>query len=247
MLGYQQKGNFMLFKKKKKGPVVPTLNADQFCCVVEEKAENASPKYNVISNADHYTLLYRNGRFEGMPAPYGGNIFPFSVDPTHKGSKGEMKEYQTVKIVVIAKDFELRVHWGTVTPFVIHDIKSNTPYNVGAHGVFYVNINATDAARSADRFYSKCLSHRNANLFDTEALRDFLRDAFIMEIGAAIERYVTDQNRPISDFKGLTPTEILAVSKELYPIMKDIFKQYGLTVAPSSERSILEGLKVDEI
>lgn len=237
----------MLFKKKKTGPVVPALNADQFCCVVEERAENVSPKYSIIANADHYTLLYRNGRFEGMPAPYGGSIYPFSVDPTRKGGKAEIKEYQSIKAVVIAKDFELKVHWGTVTPFVVHDNTTHRPYHVGAHGVFFVNINAADAARSADRFYSKCLSQRNAELFDSEALRDFLRDAFIMEIGAAIERYVTDQNRPITDFKGLTPTEILSVSKELYPIMKDIFKQYGLTVAPSSERSILEGLKVDDI
>lgn len=227
--------------------MIPVLDEEHFCTVVSETADNVSPAYCVIANADHYTLLYRNGAFEGMPAPFGGNIFPFAVDPTHKGSKGEIKRYQMVKLVVIQKDFELQVHWGTNAPFVIHDTANNQPFHVGARGVFYVNIDATDAAKSADRFYSKCLSARNAELFDTEALRDFLRSAFINEIGAAIERYIRDQNRPIADFKGLTPSEILAVSKELYPIMKDIFKQYGLTVAPSSERSILEGLKVDEI
>ncbi len=247
MLTIQQKGNDMLFKKKKEGPVVPTLSPEQFCCVIEEKSDDVSPKYCVMANANHYTLLYRNGTYEGMPQPYGGKIYPFSVDPTEKGSKRDLKEYQSAQVVCIVKDFELKVHWGTVTPFVIHDAAAHRPYHIGAHGVFYVNINAKNAGRSADRFYSKCLTNRNASLFDTEALRDFLRDTFIMEIGAAIERYITDQNRPIADFKGLTPSEILAVSKELYPTMKDIFDEYGLTVAPSSERSILEGLKVDEI
>jgi membrane protease subunit (stomatin/prohibitin family) len=183
----------------------------------------------------------------GTPTPNGGSIYPFSVNPIQRGARREKKLFNRAKVACISSAFNLKIFWGTKVPFTMADVDTNKAFKVGARGTFYVNIDPTDAARMADRFYSKCLSHRNANLFDTEALRDFLRDAFIMEIGAAIERYVTDQNRPISDFKGLTPTEILAVSKELYPIMKDIFKQYGLTVAPSSERSILEGLKVDEI
>ena len=83
----------MFFKKKKTGPVEIKLADDQFCCIVEEKAEDVSHKYCVLASSDNYNLLYRDGRFMGMPQPYGGSIYPFSQDPTKPGSKQQKKQY----------------------------------------------------------------------------------------------------------------------------------------------------------
>ncbi len=236
------------FKKKKKGPVEIKLNENQFCSVIEEKSEDCANTYCVIANSDTYNLLYRDGRFMGMPAPYGGAIYPFALDPTKQGSNGQKKQFRSAKVVCLSKDFNLKVYWGTETPFILEDRETRKAYEVGARGVFYVNIDPSDAARKADQFYSKCLTQRNAALFDAEALRDFLREAFIMHIGAKIQDYIEEKNRSISNYVGLMPSEILEISKELCPKMKDIFGSYGLSiVTEASSGAMLQGLVVNEV
>ena len=238
----------MLFKKKKTGTVEIKLNENQFCSVLEEKAADVSHKYCIIANSDNYNLLYRDGKFMGMPRPFGGAIYPFAIDPTKEGSKGQKKQFHSAKIVCLSKDFNLKVFWGTETPFVLEDVNTRQAYEVGARGVFYVNIDPADAARKADQFYSKCLTQRNAALFDTEALRDFLREAFIMQIGAKIQQYIEESGRSIANYVGLQPSEILKISEELCPKIQDIFSEYGLTiVTKASANSILQGLIVNEV
>ena len=238
----------MFFKKKKSGAVELKLNEDQFCAVLEEKAPDVTRKYCVIANADNYNLLYRDGRFLGMPKPFGGAIYPFSMDPTQEGSNGDKSKFHTAKIVCLSKDFNLKVYWGTETPFMMEDPITREAYRVGARGVFYVNIDPDDAARKADMFYSKCLTQRNAELFNTEALRDFLREAFIIQIGARIQKYIEKNGRTLSNYVGLQPSEILEISKELCPEVSDIFGSYGLTIVKqSSAGSILQGLMVEKV
>ena len=237
----------MLFKKKKKGSVEIKLNKDQFCRVLEERAEDCSHKYCIDTDADQYNLLYRNGQFLGMPTPFGGSIYPFSIDPTKPGSKGQKKKFNRAKIVCLSKDFNLKVAWGTRTPFIMADCETKQPYTVGASGVLYVNIDTNDAARSADRFYRKCLTQRDAELFNTEELRDFLSEAFVNRVGAKIQDYLETQNRPLSNLVGLQPSEFLKISEELFPKMKDIFADYGLTITDASSGSILGRLVVNPI
>ena len=238
----------MFFKKKKSGAVEIRLDENQFCSVVEEMSSEVTNKYCIIANSDNYNLLYRDGRFMGMPCPFGGAIYPFSIDPREQGTNGQKKQFRSAKVVCLSKDFNLKVFWGTETPFMLEDVHTHKPYEVGARGVFYVNIDPTDAARKADQFYSKCLSQRNAALFDTEALRDFLREAFIMQIGAKIQQYIEEKNASLANYVGLQPSEILKISEELCPKLKDVFGAYGLTIVPeASANSILQGLQVKEI
>ncbi len=235
-------------KKRKKGPVEMKLNANQFCLVVEERADDVAKEYCVIADSNNYNLLYRDGRFMGMPAPFGGAIYPFATDPTKQGSNGQKKQFRSAKVVCLSKDFNLKVYWGTDTPFILEDKDNHKPYEVGARGVFYVNIEPTDAARNADKFYSKCLTQRDTALFDTEALRNFLREAFIMHIGAKIQNYIEEKGRNLSNYVGLMPSEILKISEELCPKMQDIFGAYGLSIVmESSSGSILQGLEVNEV
>ena len=145
----------MLFKKRKSDKVLIELKEDQFCAVVQEMADDVTNKYCIIADESHYNLLYRDGRFLGMPQPFGGPIFPFSNDPRNQGSNGEKKNFQNAKVVCLSKDFNLKVDWGTARPFVIVDPVTQKPFEIGANGVFYVHIDPSDAARKADKFYSK--------------------------------------------------------------------------------------------
>ena len=240
----------MLFsgKKKKKNPVEIKLREDQFCSVIEDSSENVKTSYCIIADSQNYNLLYRDGRFLGMPCPFGGAIYPFSTDPKDQGSKRDLKTFRKSKVVCLSKDFNLKVNWGTKVPFTLSDVDTNKAFRVGARGTFYVNIDPSDAARMADRFYSKCLTQRNAELFNTEALRDFLAEAFVMQIGAKIQQYMEEKHRSLENYVGLMPSEILQISHDLYPTLKDIFGHYGLTIVEeSSSNSILTGLEVKEI
>lgn len=244
----RQKGIDMFFKKRKSGPVDIKLREDQFCCVLEDYADDVKNTYCIMASSDNYVLLYRDGRFLGMPRPFGGAIYPFSTDPTKKGSNRERKSFHKAKVVCLSKDFNLKVNWGTRTPFTLSDVETNRGFRVGARGTFYVAIDPTDAARKADQFYSKCLTQRNAEMFNAEALRDFLCEAFIMQIGAKIQQYMEEKNRSLENYVGIMPSEILQISQELCPKMKDIFGAYGLTIVEeSSSNSILTGLEVTEI
>ena len=237
-----------LFKKRKSGIVEIKLSADQFCHVLEDKADDVKNSYCIMASSDNYNLLYRDGKFLGMPQPFGGPIYPFSIDPTKKGSNGQKKSFHTAKVVCLSKDFNLKVNWGTKVPFTFEDSVTHKAFKIGARGTFYVNIDPSDAARKADQFYSKCLTQRNAELFTAEALRDFLCEAFIMQIGAKIQEYIEEKGRSLENYVGLMPGEILKISEELCPKMKDIFGQYGLTiVAAASANSILMGLDVTEV
>ena len=238
----------MLLKKRKTGPVIIKLGENQFCSVVEDKSEDVTNKYCIIADESNYNLLYRDGRFLGMPCPFGGSIYPFSPNPQEQGSKRAKKDFHSAKVVCLSKDFNLKILWGTQTPFIIDDPVTHEGYEVGVRGAFYVNIDPTDAARKADMFYSKCLTQRNAESFDTEALRDFLRDAFVMQVGAKIQEYIVERNLPMSNYVGLTPAEILKISADVCPKLSEIFGIYGLSIVKAaSENSILQGLVVNKI
>ncbi len=237
----------MFFKKKKKGSVEIKLGTDQFCRVLEERAEDCHHTYCIDTDADQYNLFYRNGQFMGTPTPFGGSIYPFSVDPTKPGTKGQKKKFNRAKVVCIAKDFNLKVNWGTRSPFVMEDCITGHAFTVGASGVFYIEIDASDAGRNADRFYRKCLTQRDAEMFNTEELRDFLSEAFVNRVGAKIQEYLEEKQRSLGNLVGLQPSEFLKISEELYPKVKDIFAEYGLTLAKASTGSILSRLIVNPV
>ena len=129
----------------------------------------------------------------------------------------------------------------------MEDCITGLAYTVGASGVFYIEIDTNDAGRNADRFYRKCLTQRDAEMFNTEELRDFLSEAFVNRVGAKIQDYLEEKQRSLGNLVGLQPSEFLKISEELYPKVKDIFAEYGLTLAKASTGSILGRLIVNPV
>lgn len=238
----------MLFSKKKSGTVSLRLREDQFCAVIKENAEDVTADYRILAECENYNLLYRDGEFLGMPAPYGGYIYPFSTDPTKKGSGFDKKKFHSARVVCISKDFNTKVRWGTKLPLTVKDSVAGKAYKVIARGVFYIQLDPNDAARKADKFYNKCLTQREEELFNTEALRDFLGDAFVSHIGAGIQEYIETKRISFEKEAVLTASDVLNISRDLCPKMRDIFSEYGLTVVTeTSEGSILEYLKIEPL
>ena len=235
----------MFGRKLLKGSIELRLAENQFCAVWEGKAEDCSHEFCVDTNADQYNLFYRDGQFLGTPTPFGGSVFPFAVDPTQKGTRSQKKQFHRAKVVCISRAFNLKVYWGTKIPFLMIDGDTQKPYRVGASGVFYIEIEPSDGGRNADRFYRKLLTQGDPSQMTTEMLRDKLAEAFINRVGAKIQEYLEALNRPLSNLVGLQPSEFLRISEELYPKLKDIFEDYGLTIAESSTGSILGRLMVN--
>ena len=237
----------MFGKKLLKGSIELKLNENQFCTVWEGKAEDCSHKFSIDTNADQYNLFYRNGQFMGTPTPFGGTIYPFAIDPRQAGTRGQKKQFNRAKVVCISNAFNLKVYWGTKIPFTMIDSATQKGYTVGASGVFYIEIEPSDGGRNADRFYRKMLTQGDPSQMTTEMLRDRLAEAFLNRVGAKIQEYLEALNRPLSNMVGLQPSEFLKISEELYPKLKDIFEDYGLTIAPSSTGSILGRLIVNPL
>ena len=235
----------MFGKKLLKGSIELRLNEDQFCSVWEAKASECSHEFCVDTSADQYNLFYRNGQFLGTPTPFGGSIYPFSLDPTTQGKRSHKKQFNRAKVVCLSSAFNLKVYWGTKVPFLMLDSATQKPYTVGASGVFYLEIEPSDGGRNADKFYRKMLTQGDPEKMTTEVLRDKLAEAFINRVGAKIQEHLEALNRPISNLVGLQPAEFLKISEELYPKLKDIFADYGLTIAASSKGSILGRLVIN--
>lgn len=220
-------------KKRIKEATRCSLGDQEFCHVITEKSEDYHHTHYVIADERHYSLLYQNGRYVGQPCPLGGNIYPFSYNPTEEGSRGDMKNFRESEIIIISKDFQFQIKWGTGPSqrYHIEDPITHKPYFVGAHGTFEVRINPEDAARCAYEFYSKLLSqYRKGEVFDSEALILRLQDRFLLEIGAAIEDNIVRNNRSLDSYVGLGPGDLKRVSAEITPSVKNIFAEYGLTI-----------------
>ena len=232
--------------KKKKGAATIKIGENQFCAVLEDRSDSVTKKYCVIADADNYNLLYQNGVFLGMPCPYGGTIYPFSTDPTKQGSKKDLKQFHTSKVVCLSKDFNLKIVWGG-SRFAIEDPTTGEQFYVGARGVLYLNIDPSDAARKADMFYNKCITQRKAEDFDTKSLNMFLKEAFVMHAGAKIQEYVTEKKLPISRLKSLHPSDVMKISAEIFPKFESVFESYGLSLVKSScEVSLIQEIKVQD-
>lgn len=234
----------MFGKKKISGSDEIRLGRDEFCKVLDMKAEDYTHKFCIDTDAEQYNLLYQNGRFMGMPTPFGGSIYPFAIDPTKQGSKHDKKKFNRARIVCLSKKYNIVINWGTRTPFMMIDKATQKPYTVGAKGVFYLQIDPTDAARSGDNFYRSCVT-QSGDTYNEDELKAFLSAAFVNRVGGKIQEYLEKLDRPLSNLVGLQPSEMVKISEELYPQLKDIFAEYGLImVESSSSGAILNGLIV---
>jgi len=230
-----------MFGKKIKGSIELELAKDQFCNAWKGEAKNCARNFCVIANSTHYYLLYRDGKFLGTPAPRGGAIYPFSKDPLEEGGRGDLKNFHRATVVCISKTFNLQMPWGTRVPFVMHDKATGKDFRVGASGTFYLEIESSDGARNADRFYEKLASQGDPSKMTAEQLRDDLCAAYINQIGAKIQECLEELDRPISSLVGLQPGELVKISEAAYSKMKDLFEEYGLSIAEKASKGSILG------
>ncbi len=237
----------MFFKKKMKGDHTFPIEPDQIATVVDLKADEVSHTYSVSANSTCYNMLYQNGSFMGLPCPRGGSIYPFSKDPTRQGSKGDKKNLRRATVVIISKTLRLKMYWGTGEQYYMEDPVTHESYRIGAHGVFYLYINNTDAGESARRFYEKCSSGTIDNL-SVEFVKTFLAEAFSPEIGAKLEEYLNEKKKSLATYVDVSPSEQLKISADLVERLDGLFTGFGLCIdKEASRRSILEGMIVNEI
>ena len=233
----------MFGKKLLKGSIELKLEKDQFCAVWKGEAQDCHHQFRVDTNTNQYCLFFRDGQYMDTFAR-GGKLYPFSIDPREEGSRAMKKKFSRAEVVCISKTFNLKVYWGTKIPFTMLDPTTQNPYSVGASGVFFIEIEPSDGGRNAYRFFGKMLTQGDASQMTTEMLRDTLAEVFLNRVGAKIQEYLENLNRPLSNLVGLQPSEFLKISEELYPKLKDIFEDYGLTITNSSSGSILGRLVV---
>ena len=227
-----------------RGPISLQLEKDQICKIWEAQARECVFGIEANSNADNYVLWYRNGEFMGLPQPDGGIFYPFSYDPLKKGSRFKNRKFLFAKIVCISKAFNLEMYWGTPNRFLMFE--NGKAYRVGASGKFYVEIDASDAGRNADRLYRKLFSQGDVSGKNVEAVRDELRDVFLPVIGSVLQEHLTELNRPMDQLIGLSPKEMMEISEDVYAKVKDIFADFGLAISTASKKSIIGNLLIRE-
>ena len=236
----------MFFKKKIKGPIVISLGEGQFYKSWAANQKDCAYGLHITTSADHYNLIYQDGEFYGMPLN-GGKVYPFSYDVTKKGSRGDKKQFDNIKVVCLTAGAVLQIDWG-VSDKLIKDKKDNgKPYYYGAHGSFIVAINPADAAGNADMFYHKLCVQANGCEMNSETLRNKLKVMFENKICSVIEDTLDEQNALLSSYVGIDAREASKISGEVYKKVKDLFAQFGLTINKlASESAIVNQLTIRE-
>lgn len=232
-----------MFGKKIKGPINLHMDENQFCAVWQADARDCVHNLKVNAPFGHYTLLFQDGKYAGMPQENGGSIYPFAIDPRKEGSRSDKKNFGSAKAVCISATYEFRVPWGTNSKYTVFE--NGRAFDVGASGTFFVKIDGTDAGRNAFRFYQTMLSHGNAAEMDTEKIRNKLRDQFHLVIGEAIEKSLKTFGRPYDALVALTPTEARQISAILFKEVEKVFQDHGLCFTPGTINSLLSKLIID--
>ena len=225
----------MFFKKKDVKPIEIQLTKDEW--YRSERYYSAKMKHHQYIQADgrrHYTFLSQDGRFAGQPAPLGGKIFPFSPKPEEMCTKKEAKQFLYAEVVVVKKDYIMKIDWGTPPHrmFHIEDPVSKAAYKVGANGSFEVKIDPTDAARNSNQFFLQLLSASSD--YNSEDLKQRLQDRYLQEIGAGIESVIKKESRSLDNYVGIGPSDLKRVSDLLIPEISSIFADYGLTIVANT-------------
>ena len=233
----------MFFKKKETKPLAIYLDESEMFRSELFQASKLSKKQYFEADSDYYTMLKQDGKFLGYPIHQGGKLFVFSPDPTKQGSRSEKNSYSTAKVTVIRKNLKFLVDWGTPPDSLYHieDPITKEPYLVGANGIFEIMINPDDAARNATQLYREIFQEHND--YTTEDLKNRLRKKFLSKVGAGIEKMIIEEKRSLRNYVGLGPNALDKVSEQIFPIFKDIFVSYGLTITDFA----ISGLTVNKV
>ena len=86
---------------------VINLAEDEFAQVHSYNASDYNHKFHIIVDGTNYNLMYRDGQFLGMPQRFGGKIYPFSKDPSKKGSFFQKRNSQYLRIIFIMKSLQI--------------------------------------------------------------------------------------------------------------------------------------------
>ena len=110
-----------------------------------------------------------------------------------------------------------------------------------------VEIEPSDGGTNANLFYGSLLSQGDPSKMDTEALRESLVDLFINRVGDRIQACIKELDRPLSEIGGLQPSEFLQISNQVYPSIKNVFADYGLTITEKSRDSVVLRFMIESV
>ena len=232
----------MLFRKRFKKNMQLTLDPNQFCTVWEAQNYECAYKFTITTQAIHYNLFFQNGVFLGQPLPNGGLLYPFSKNPIKKGSRAQKRKIVSAKVICLSNQFVFKIKWG-INDFTLHD-RDGRDYLVGASGVIYAKLDPTDD-QSPNKFYRSLLSQFDSSKMTTEAVCNYLKEAFENEIGDAIEKTLANYPIMLGDLTALTPSQKLEIRDITAERVHGIFDHFGCTIdMVASRNSFLGGLSI---
>ena len=92
------------------------------------------------------------------------------------------------------------------------------------------------------------MSQHSGDAYTNDALRDYLGDIFVPQIGSAIQKYINDNHISLNSFIGMNDLQLREVSRALCKEVVNIFDEYGLVIVEvASCESILGKMIVEPV
>ena len=226
-----------MFGKKIKGPLTIHLDEDQFCTTWSALQKNCAHNFHLNNDANYFNYIKQDGIFYTKPLI--GKVYPFSEDPSKEGSRRTKKTFDSVQVIVVSKGALLKMKWGCAdVPMRGND---GTPYYVGAHGTFFLQMDLFDGGVQASKFITQVASQGDGNVTD-QKLREKLLEAYEAQVADAFQTALRESEYSFEDVMhfGLTPDQVLAISKSAYEKVKSIFSKTGFALHEFSANSIVD-------
>ena len=240
-----------LFKKRIGGNLTVSLCRDNFTTSITLKADDVKNSLSVSSFIDFPAILVRDEKYWGVPHVYGGQIYPFSVDPTKKGSNAQKNKFTTATVCFL-NDFIGKILWQISCPLQITSPKIQKKYQISARGTLFAKFDESDPDNNAKLFFHSIIAKNGDYSVTGEQLADILRPKIASEMEVIIkdyiEKYLAQEGTSLSDFEELRPSDILKLSEIFCNKISHVFPKYGLAIeALCSSGSALSSISLKEL
>lgn len=218
--------------------------ADQLWSTWIGKSKDYAKSFSLPISPDFFYILHVDGCWVKVPFDICDKIYPFSQDPMKKPSIFRKQTVSFAKLFCIRKDAVLEVLGSSAYPPIrMVDKKSGKIYEFGSTAKICFRI--ADSEKSANSFYRNILLPRSDNATKDEA-SDLLRRIFV-QISTPAMCALLEETYSFDELKLLTSTQKMDLSSMLYKRLKDVFSDFGITIDPTCEHTLIHTFNVRDI
>ena len=210
-----------------------SLESDQIYSTWTGRVKDFGKNFGIVASSMYTYLVFADGKHVGTFLG-DGMIYPFSENFKKKPSLFQRKKICHAEVTCLASGTVFDVNWKT--SYMKIDSTTSQRYDISMFGKLYFEIGSSPEQILNFYHIFACLN----NTIDKEYLGDKLQQCFIPVITSFFERFLSEKEIPLEEGSMLTAMEKLDIAEQICGIMQNRFRDYGVSVSPAYNGSLLQ-------